>query len=85
MGFECDLGTLALVNLFLEGEVELRTLQSVCNLCPELNKLLLLETAIRATDHHTTDHPIQTEIKNYFSQLKKVTIEAKPKITLRIE
>jgi len=67
-------GTLALVNLFLEGEVELRTLQSVCNLCPELNKLLLLETAIRATDHHTTDHPIQTEIKNYFSQLKKLRV-----------
>ena len=60
------------MNLFLEGEVEFRTLQSICDLCPDLNKLLLLESTIHAADKIDLDQSTQTELKKCFGQLKKV-------------
>lgn len=61
-----------MANLFMHGEVEFCTLQGICELCPELNKLILLESGVHVSDRNVLDQSIQTEISTYFSRLKKV-------------
>ena len=73
------------MNLFLEGEVEFRTLQSICDLCPDLNKLLLLESTIHAADKIGLDQSTQTELKKCFGQLKKVVLFFSKLITILVD
>ena len=60
--------------MFLHGELEFRTLQGMCQLCPELNKLILLESGVGVADRNVLDKPIQTEISTCFSRLQKVLV-----------
>ena len=64
-------GKLALTSLFVEGETDYLNLKSMCDLCPELQKLHLLETSIRDVENAL---PL-SEIASDFNKLNKVLMQ----------
>ena len=64
-------GCLSLVDLFVEGEMEFQTLRAVCDLCPNITKLLLLEAGVRAKDRNAETYR-EDQIIACFNKLKKV-------------
>jgi hypothetical protein len=69
-------GKLALTSLFVEGERDYLNLKSMCELCPDLQKLHLLETSVRdVAETKTLENGFTlSEIEKDFSKLNKVLI-----------
>ena len=67
---------MALTNLFVEGETDYLNLKSMCDLCPDLQKLHLLETSVRdVAETKTAENEFTlSEIANDFKKLNKVLI-----------
>lgn len=70
-------GKLALTSLFVEGETDYLNLKSMCDLCPELQKLHLLETSIRDVgETKNTENALPLpEIASDFKKLNKVLMQ----------
>ena len=67
-------GTLALLRLFVEGDTEYLTLKSICDLCPDLEELHILDTSVCASTETKSAENASTlsEIANDFKRLDKV-------------
>lgn len=68
--FQTIIGKLALTNLFAEGDKDYLTFKSVCDLCPRLQKLHLLEASV--CDTNGTETTEVSEIANDFKKLTQV-------------
>lgn len=69
-------GKLSLTSLFIEGEKEYLTLKSICDLCPHLQKLHILETSVCASTETASAENAFTlsEISSDFEKLNAVCI-----------
>lgn len=67
-------GQLALTSLFIEGDTEYQTFKSICDLCPNLQKLHILESSVCASTETQSAVNAFTlsEIANDFKKLNKV-------------
>lgn len=65
-------GTLALSSLFIEGDAEYLTLKSVCDLCPDLEKLHVLELNVSTPKESSENTITFSEISKDFQRLDKV-------------
>lgn len=65
-------GKLALTNLFAEGDKDYLTFKSVCDLCPRLQKLHLLEASV--CDTNGTETTEVSEIANDFKKLTQLRV-----------
>ena len=66
-------GKLALTSLFVEGETDYLNLKSMCDLCPDLQKLHLLDTSVRDVAETKTENQFTlSEIADDFNKLKEI-------------
>lgn len=71
------IGSLSLTSLFLEGEKDLTTFKSICDLCPCLKKLEILETSITGPSEKQAGNLSQItlpEIQADFNKLSQVCL-----------
>lgn len=65
---------LSLTSLFVEGDKEYETMKSICDLCPDLQKLHILETSACATSEAASAENVfnLSEVSSDFRKLHKV-------------